>query len=146
MLPRIASRSTQVTALLAVAGLGLFAGCRTPTAPTTASGGQPVVLDAALFVQDIEPILQRRGCSNVACHGGQGAGELLLSGGLNVSADLIAVSGLVTTWQPQDSPLLRKPLAESAGGDTHSGGDIFDDAQDADYQKLLSWISGEVSP
>lgn len=105
-----------------------------------------MLLDAAIFAQDIEPILQQRGCSNVACHGGQGAGELLLSAGLNVSADLLAVGGLVTTWQPQDSPLLRKPLAEAAGGVTHSGGDIFADAQDGDYQTLLSWISGEATP
>jgi hypothetical protein len=109
-------------------------------------GGQPVVLDAAVFVQDIEPILQQRGCSNVACHGGQGSGELLLSGGLDVFADLQAVRGLVTTWEPQDSPLLRKPLAVAAGGVTHSGGDIFADQQDVDYQTVLSWISGEAAP
>ena len=146
MLPKLTKRTSEWTRVLAWAGVSLFAGCQGATEPTAPSGGQPVVLDEVVFLQDIEPILQQRGCSNVACHGGQGAGELLLSGGLNVSGDLVAVSGLVTTWQPQESPLLQKPLAESAGGDTHSGGDIFADEQDVDYQTVLTWIAGEVSP
>ena len=146
MQPKTTWKSSRWTPLLAVASIGLLAGCQDATQPQVASGGRPIVLDEALFEQDIEPILQQRGCSNVACHGGQGAGELLLSGGLNVSGDFLAVSGLVTTWQPQDSPLLQKPLSESAGGAAHAGGDIFSDDQDADYQTLLSWIAGEVAP
>jgi hypothetical protein len=124
----------------------LAAGCREVSDPTAPTGGQPLQLDAAVFASDIEPILQQRGCSNVACHGGQGSGELLLSGGLDTAHDFTAVGGFVIGAAPADSPLLRKPLATSAGGSTHAGGDIFVDVGDDDYQRLLAWISGEEMP
>jgi hypothetical protein len=97
-------------------------------------------------MESIEPILQQRGCSNLACHGGQGSGELILSGGFDPESDLNAVAGLVMTWTPDASPLLRKPLAEAAGGEEHAGGDVFQDTNDSDYQTVLSWIADEVSP
>jgi len=121
-------------------------GCRSALEPAAPGGGQPLTLDAGVFERDIEPILQQRGCSNVACHGGQGSGELLLTGALDVAADFVAIQGFVIQAQPEQSPLLRKPLAESAGGMVHSGGDIFVDAQDADYQDVLAWITGEATP
>ena len=131
---------------LTLVSSGLFYGCEGGLEPTAPTGGREVSLDVAFFVESIEPILQRRGCSNVACHGGQGSGELILSGGLNPQGDLVAVAGLVTTWQPEDSALLRKPLAEAAGGVQHVGGDVFTDTSDADYQTVLTWIADEVSP
>lgn len=142
---RIHTSRSLVPGSLALVAVGLWTGCRVvePTAPT---GGEPPQLDATVFAQDIEPILQQRGCSNVACHGGQGSGELLLSGGLDVAADLTAVAGFVLQGSPADSPVLRKPLAETAGGDVHAGGDIFADTGDEDYLRVLSWIAGEVLP
>jgi len=126
-----------------VVGSAALCGCRAATQPTPASGGVPTTLDAVMFAEDVEPILQRRGCSDVACHGGQGSGELMLSGGLNVDADLLAVSGLTTPWDPHDSPLLLKPLAEEAGGYTHGGGTIFASEADPDYQTMLRWLMTE---
>jgi len=121
-------------------------GCEGPHDPQAPGGGQPLPLDFAVFVAAIEPILQRRGCSNAACHGGQGSGELLLSGGSNPNADFTAVRGHVTPWEPQISPLLRKPLAEAFGGAVHGGGTVFPDTSDADYRTLLEWVTPEATP
>ncbi len=136
--------------LLHAVGAGLALvwcwGCTSPQDPQPPGGGQPLPLDFAVFVEEIEPILQQRGCSNASCHGGQGSGELLLSGGSNPESDFLAVRGLVTPWEPELSPLLRKPLAESSGGEIHGGGDIFPDTNDVDYQTMLEWVTPEATP
>jgi hypothetical protein len=41
---------------------------------------------------------------------------------------------------PTTSKLLTKPLALSAGGIQHLGGDIFPDVTDPDYVTVLTWI------
>jgi hypothetical protein len=120
--------------------------CNGPQEPVPPGGGHDVALDYGVFVATIEPILQQRGCSNLGCHGGQGSGELLLSGGASPSADFLAVSGHVTPWDPPQSPLLRKPLAEDAGGAVHAGGEIFLSASDPDYVAILDWITPEATP
>ena len=120
--------------------------CMGPEQPEAPGGGQEVILDYDTFVAEIEPILQDRGCSNSACHGDQGSGELLLSGGDAPEADFLAVRGHVTPWDPTGSPLLRKPLAVDAGGVVHGGGDIFASTSDADYQLLLGWVTPETMP
>ena len=116
------------------------AGCNGTSAPAPPGGGHEVHLDYGVFVQKIEPILNDRGCSNSACHGGQGSGELLLSGGNSPESDFIAVSGLVTPWEASASELLLKPLAVAAGGVEHGGGDIFADTTDEDYRTILAWV------
>ncbi len=140
------SAMSRVAARCAVL-LGMWCvGCVSPQDPQPPGGGQPLPLDFAVFVEDIEPILQQRGCSNAACHGGQGSGELLLSGGNSPQADFDAVRGHVTPWEPELSPLLRKPLAVDGGGDVHGGGDVFPDTTDSDYQTLLHWVTPEATP
>jgi hypothetical protein len=126
--------------------VGSGAACQGPQAPQAPGGGSELALDYALFLDEIEPILQERGCSASACHGNQGSGELLLTGGFNPEADFTAVRGHVTPWEPSASPLLRKPLAQTAGGDVHGGGDVFVDTSDADYRTLLEWLSAETTP
>ncbi|UCE03599.1 MAG: hypothetical protein JSW67_05280 [Candidatus Latescibacterota bacterium] len=126
--------------------VGWGAGCEGPQAPQAPGGGRELALDYAVFVDAIEPILQERGCSASACHGNQGSGELLLTGGLNPEADFTAVGGHVTPWEASASPLLRKPLAQAAGGDVHGGGDVFLDTSDADYRTLLQWLSAGSTP
>ena len=120
--------------------------CMGPEQPEAPGGGQEVILDYDTFVAEIEPILQQRGCSNSACHGDQGSGELLLSGGDVPEADFVAVRGHVTPREPARSPLLLKPLAEAAGGVVHGGGDIFSSTDDHDYQTMLDWIVPESMP
>ncbi len=48
--------------------------------------------------------------------------------------------GYIDIVEPTQSLLLRKPLAESAGGVLHGGGDKFHDADDPAYVSFLSFI------
>lgn len=101
-------------------------------------------LDYPFFVTHVEPVLQARDCSRTAgCHGGQGAGMLLLSGGLDPQSDFTNVRAHTRPWDPPASPLLLKPLAVAAGGVVHGGGETFADTTDADYETLRRWIAGE---
>ena len=133
---------------LALGCLALCAGigCGRGDGPAAPGGGPEVSLDYGVFAAEIEPILQQRGCSNVGCHGGQGSGQLLLSGGAFPQADFIAVGGHVTPWDPPQSPLLRKPLDVESGGLVHGGGVVFADVSDPDYQTLLQWVAPEEAP
>jgi len=126
-------------------GVGLAA-CDRPTSPEPPGGGRTIDLDYAYFATHVEPILQRRDCSTAGCHGGQGSGMLLLSGGLDPEADFTNILNHTRPWAPPTSPLLLKPLAVSAGGVVHGGGDIFADTNDADYRAMLGWIAGEREP
>ena len=53
--------------------------------------------------------------------------------------------GLVDYDEPEQSLLLLKPLAESAGGVMHGGHDKFADKSDEAYVDFLAWISRETS-
>jgi hypothetical protein len=63
-------------------------------------------------------------------------------------------SGFTTTTATGDAWLLAKPLATSAGGYYHRGSDLFGTDRenvfvaknDAGYQILASWISGQTAP
>lgn len=51
------------------------------------------------------------------------------------------VSTLVNLKNVQESPLLKHPLAESAGGDkAHSGGEQFKSKTDPDWKLIETWI------
>ncbi|WP_434420933.1 hypothetical protein [Nannocystis pusilla] len=52
--------------------------------------------------------------------------------------------GLVNYDEPEQSLLLLKPLAESAGGVMHGGHDKFADKTDEAYVDFLAWISREA--
>ncbi len=141
-------RAARQRGRLALGCLALCAGfgCGRAADPIAPGGGPEVELDYGVFAAEIEPILQQRGCSNLGCHGGQGSGQLLLSGGAFPEADFIAVGGHVTPWDPMQSPLLRKPLDVASGGLVHGGGAVFTDVSDPDYQTLLRWVTPEGSP
>ena len=124
-----------------------LAACDGPAQPQVPGGGRSLPLDYEFFSRHVEPILQSRDCTRTAgCHGGQGAGMLLLSDGSDPHADFVSAGPHTRPWDPPQSPLLRKPLAESAGGLVHGGGDIFPDTTDADYRTLLRWIGGATEP
>lgn len=53
--------------------------------------------------------------------------------------------GLVDLEDPAASLLLRKPLAEGAGGVMHGGHDKFADPSDPAYVDFLSWIEREAA-
>jgi hypothetical protein len=124
-----------------------LAACNGPTTPQPPGGGPPLDLDFAYFALNVEPIFGARGCARTnGCHGGQGAGMLLLSGGTDIEEDFRSTRPHTRPWDPSASPLVRKPLAAAQGGVVHGGGEIFADTTDADYRTLIEWISGATEP
>ena len=56
-----------------------------------------------------------------------------------------AIRARVVPGYPDESPLLRRPLAESAGGDPHhDGGKHWRSKDDPEWQTLAAWVRGET--
>jgi YVTN family beta-propeller protein len=55
-------------------------------------------------------------------------------------ANFDVVTKLVNTADPENSRLLLKPLAPSAGGLGHTGGTYWNSRNDPEYQAVLTWI------
>lgn len=47
---------------------------------------------------------------------------------------------------PEDSEIVRRPLAPNEGGSFHEGGIIFQSVEDASYQAILTWAKDQKSP
>lgn len=91
------------------------------------------------FSVDVIPVFANNGCTG--CHTGA-----FPSGGLDldttdaqVHANLL--TGRADPCDPSSSLVLLKPLDTSAGGVSHSGGNIFANTMDADYVTLLTWLT-----
>jgi len=116
-------------------------------------------LDQAVFETTIQPILDARGCSQAGCHyrdknnpnsGGPGGSLRIFDcSGSSCSAEQLlanhdSAAGMANMANPTTSKLLTKPLALSAGGVQHLGGDIFFSTADADYLAILGWIQSPI--
>ena len=95
------------------------------------------------FLNQVEPILTRRGCNQGACHGSQfGKGGFKLSlAGYDPDLDYESIvrygrGRRLQRIQPQTSLFLKKPTLAVP----HLGGRLFD-AQSEDYQTLTQWIA-----
>lgn len=86
------------------------------------------------YATDVAPIWTSRGCTG--CHGSSGG--LSLSGSVTASRNAL-LAGRVNTTTPSSSLILTKPLTGS--GVSHGGGKFFSSTSDADYQKILDWIT-----
>ena len=117
---------TQQAAILAHAQT--LAGTVTPPPPPP-----PPPPPGLSYATDIKPIWAARNCTG--CHGSSGG--LTLSGTTAASyTELMA--GRVSTASPSTSLILTKPLT---GAGSHGGGKSFASTSDADYQKILTWIT-----
>jgi hypothetical protein len=142
----------RIVAVLVVTATAAFsAGCGlAPTPdPEPPSGGQSFVVDYSTFVSDVSPILTANGCDNSSCHGGgiRGTFELSPDTDKDLDLDFFQVGFQLNGSDPSLSPLLMKPLDESAGGEVHnadSGQFGFLDTSDPDYQTILTWIEAGV--
>jgi len=129
----------------AAGSAGISIGCDTaPTSgPEPPSGGRQYVLDYGVFAAAIDTILTARGCDDASCHGGGIRGTFQLSPSMDkdVDLDFAQASLQVDPSSPAASPLLRKPLAEAAGGAAHAARpETFSTTDDPDYQAILAWI------
>jgi hypothetical protein len=91
------------------------------------------------FLGQVQPVLLAR-CAGSSCHGSRNA-DLYLSCGEDAAEQRwnyeVALRYLNT--QPVSSELLRRPMADRAGGVFHEGGDVFEDTSEPDYKTLLEW-------
>jgi hypothetical protein len=119
------------------------------------AGAFPGASDVDAFRQNIEPIFMRdRGgpdpgyAACVMCHTWQTSLRFALQTPASdagwtpeqsrMNFDMLAK--LVDTANPDNSRLLRKPLAPAAGGLEHTGGTFWKSREDAEYQTVLKWI------
>jgi hypothetical protein len=141
---------------LVVAGI---AGCASLDAPADAPA-----LDEAFFRCHVQPVLTKN-CAAFACHGDPRRSYVVFArnrlrlGGSEATRNaplrdderrynLEAARAFVDADAREESLLLRKPLAASAGGYFHRGatdygkGNVFRSAEDPEYRTLSDWISG----
>lgn len=115
----------------------------------------------AVFRCSVEPVLVRQ-CSFTACHGLAGSALRIYSPGklraakpadidtaiapltdAEHHANFLSASGFAfATSDVLDNLLLRKPLAQSAGGYAHEGGAIFPSTADTEWIAVRNWLAG----
>ena len=115
-----------------VSGAGELPGVDLDAAPSDPTSYQR-------FIDSVQPVLRQR-CAGSNCHGTRTADLFLTCG--DSGRDLrwnyeVALRHL--SVQAASSELLRRPLASSAGGTFHEGGDIIADTDDPGYRALLAW-------
>jgi YVTN family beta-propeller protein len=124
-------------------------------AQPSANGSTPAApqLDYEFFKARIEPIFTTKRPGNarcISCHGDGTPMRLTpLPEGSAVWTDAQARSNFdiirarVVPGNPDQSRLLRHPLAEEAGGDPHhDGGKHWTSKSDPEWQTLLAWVNG----
>ncbi len=101
----------------------------------------PTSTDFAEFKSNVNPEIQST-CSAGNCHG-TAANELFLTCGnsptqvrWNYYASLQYLA-----QDPNQSEIVRRPLAPSQGGAFHEGGIIWQDTSDSNYQAFLQWAT-----
>ncbi|MBZ5677424.1 MAG: hypothetical protein LAP61_24540 [Acidobacteriia bacterium] len=111
-------------------------------------------LDYATYKAKVEPIFlkKREGHARcVVCHANAGNAfrlQPLAPGATNWTEEesrknFEAVSKLVFSTNLMSSPLLKHPLAGTAGGDDfHSGGRQFQSQSDPDWKAIADWARG----
>lgn len=146
---RTDDRSCYALLALLLAASGCANDTSFPAGPDVAGGGQERILDYDRFVLDVAPVFAQRGCdANGDCHGGgiRGAFALSPASDKDLRFDFEQAVDQIDDLVPEQSALLRKPLAESAGGSPH-GVTAFADVDDPGYRAILAWIeAGELRP
>jgi hypothetical protein len=91
------------------------------------------------FLGQVQPVLLAR-CAGSSCHG-SGNADLYLSCGEDAAEQRwnYEVTLRYLNTQAVSSELLRRPMANRAGGVFHEGGDVFRDPTEPDYKTLLAW-------
>lgn len=150
-MPRDATRARLVATLALTALVGLGA-CEGPGLDP-----RPISLGPMdVFASDVEPVLETR-CAQGGCHGRADRPFVLFAPGahrldpsrlhlaealdpIEVETNARRLAVLADPAVPERSLALRKPLAVSAGGVHHGGGDVFPDRSDPGYLALRRWL------
>jgi hypothetical protein len=142
----------QVLASLVTAGLILATGVSLRQAQSQPASGA-ASLNYEFFKSKVEPVFLEKRAGHTRC--------VICHTTNNAPFHLVPLSPGATSWNEQqsrqnfeliqrvaaagieDSPLVKHPLAQQAGGDAHhGGGDQFTSQQDADWQTLKAFVTG----
>jgi YVTN family beta-propeller protein len=115
----------------------------------------PPTLDFEYFKARIEPIFTTKRPGNARCVSCHGFGTTMKLAALpegsatwsdaDARANFDIVRARVVPGNPDESRLLRHPLAEEAGGDPHhDGGKHWTSKSDPEWQTLAAWVRGET--
>lgn len=110
----------------------------------------------AAFSGDILPIMfgdvdlndqanpNNQGCALQACHGDESraGGALIISENRSAAENLAAFSCFVNIQNPPNSQILTCPSDNSACPIDHPGAAVFDDFDDANYDRILGFLLG----
>ena len=149
---RSLSHALGVACLVFVVGVSLRAAQSQPTSPAKAAS-----LNYEFFKSKVEPVFLEKRAGHTRC--------VICHTTNNAAFHLVPLSPGATSWNEeqsrqnfeliqrvaapgvQDSPLVRHPLAEAAGGDAHhGGGQQFTSQQDPDWQTLKAFVTGAAGP
>jgi hypothetical protein len=117
-----------------------------PSAPGFDPTVDPATPDFATFRDKVNPVLAQS-CAAANCHGTQ-ANDLYLTCGSapdQIRWNYFSASDYVGKT-PDQSEILRRPLAPSQGGSFHEGGVIFENASDSGYQAITDWATQKGPP
>jgi hypothetical protein len=119
-----------------------------PAAPGFDPTVDPTASDFGLFKQTVNPVLSGT-CASGNCHGTTVNALYLTCGKTDVEARwnyFAAVDYLGAT--PDQSEMLRRPLATSQGGSYHEGGPLFTSVNDPSYAAIATWAKahGPLQP
>ena len=146
----IVSRSVGVAlALLAMPAFAQVSGA----GAQASSSAAPPTLDFDFFKARVEPIFTTKRVGNARCISCHGSGTPMrlkpLPDGAATWSDADAranfdvIRARVIPGDPDDSRLLRHPLAEAAGGDPqHDGGKHWTSKDDPEWLTLAAWVRG----
>jgi hypothetical protein len=118
-----------------------------------AQSGWTQSLDYAYFRDRVQPIFLKKRPGHARCivcheHGSPPL-QLLTPGAVTWDDDQSRKNyqiwkQFVVPGQPEKSPLLLHPLAQSAGGDTfHAGGKHWHSKDDPEWRILAAWVNGQ---
>lgn len=125
-------------------------GCSTAIPPGFVASNFVTAATQASFQQfrsNVQPILDRQGCTEGSCHGAPQSDFYITCG---ATEDQLAFN-FSQAWSfvnatVDDSQLLRVPLAVAGGGRGHTGGDQFASTASAEYLAVRAWAeqAGEL--
>jgi len=96
------------------------------------------------FVAEVQPVL-RENCAGSSCHGQPTADLWLTCGDTEEESRWNYYVTLAHMSAPaSSSELLRRPLANTAGGVFHEGGDVLADTEDPRYLVMRDWVADVV--
>jgi hypothetical protein len=110
-----------------------------PTDPAFDPSKDPATRDFGTFRDKVSPILGKS-CAAGNCHG-TASNELYLTCGESpeqVRWNYFSASQYLAQT-PEQSEIVRRPLAPEQGGSFHEGGAIFDSTSNPDYRTIFDW-------